>query len=116
MRLVAALLPALMVPAIARGHDFWAERTADGFTVRYGHRGGETLPIVAAKIKTIQCLDEAGALDDVLRSAYFAPQEVTVAARCDALAVFHDGGFYSLTPDGEVNLPKDKAENAVKSW
>ena len=110
---VAALVAA---PALAAAHDFWVERTPEGFLVRYGHRGAEVLAIDAAKVKAIRCVDASGGQRDVVTTARFAPKEIRVAESCAAVSVFHDGGYWSLTPDGEVNLPKTKAENVVKSW
>ena len=110
---VAALMAA---PTLATAHDFWAERTPEGFLVRHGHRGGDVLAIDAAKVKRIRCVDAAGAQRDVVTAARFGPKEVRVAESCDALSVFHDGGYWSLTPDGEVNLPRSKAQSVVKSW
>ena len=110
---VAALVAA---PALAAAHDFWVERTPEGFLVRYGHRGAEVLAIDAAKVKAIRCIDSSGAQKDVVAAARFAPREVRVAESCEAVSVFHDGGYWSLTPDGEVNLPRNKAQSVVKSW
>jgi uncharacterized GH25 family protein len=116
MSKVLAVAFLVAAPAVAAAHDFWVERTPEGFLVRYGHRGGEVLAIEAARVKAIRCLDSAGAHKDLLRSARFAPKEVRFADSCAAVSAFHDGGYWSLTPDGEVNLPKNKAESAVKSW
>lgn len=112
--IVAAAL--LAVPALGAAHDLWVERAPGGFLVRNGHRGGEALAIDAARVKAIRCLDPAGAQRDVLAAARFAPREVRVAEPCAAVSVFHDGGYWSLTPDGEVNLPKNKAQSVVRSW
>jgi len=116
MKLLAVAIAGLLVPSAALAHDFWVERAGEGFAARYGHHGGEVLPIDGGKVKAIRCADKSGAAKDVLAAASFAPREAKVAARCDALSVFYHGGFYSLTPDGEVNLPRNKVENAVKSW
>jgi uncharacterized GH25 family protein len=110
---VAALVAA---PVLAAAHDFWVEQTPEGFLVRYGHRGAEVLSIDAAKVKAIRCVDASGAQRDVVRSARFAPKEIRVAESCAAVSVFHDGGYWSLTPDGEVKLPKNQAHSVVKSW
>lgn len=112
--IVAAAL--LAVPTLGAAHDLWVERAPGGFLVRNGHRGGEALAIDAARVKAIRCLDPAGAQRDVLAAARFAPREVRVAEPCAAVSVFHDGGYWSLTPDGEVNLPKNKAQSVVRSW
>jgi uncharacterized GH25 family protein len=116
MQRILAVAVALASPAIATAHDFWVERTPEGFVVRYGHRGGEVLAIDAAKVKGIRCLDAAGAQKDVVQAARFAAKDVRFTETCAAVSVFHDGGYWSLTPDGEVNLPKNAAASAVKSW
>jgi uncharacterized GH25 family protein len=116
MQRILAVALALAAPAVATGHDFRVERTPQGFSVRLGHRGGEALEIDAAQVKGIRCVDAAGAQTDVLRAARFAPSEVRFTADCAAVSVFRDGGYWSLTPDGEVNLPKSQAASAVKSW
>jgi uncharacterized GH25 family protein len=112
--LVSAALAAL--PALATAHDFWVDRTPDGFAVRRGHRGGELLPVDPARVKVIRCVDAEGAATELRESARPEPGQVRVAGPCAAVSVFHDGGYWSLTPEGEVNLPKNRAEGVVKSW
>lgn len=112
--LLAAAL--LLAPALAAAHDFWVERAGDGFLARYGHRGGELLPIDAARVKAIRCDDGTGAPRDVRAAARLAPTEVRFAATCAVVSVFDDGGYWSLTPDGEVNLPRSQAKDVVRSW
>lgn len=113
---VAAVAVTALLPALASAHDFWAEKAGDGFVVRHGHRGGVLLAVDAGKVKAIRCDDGAGSRRDLLPTARFGPQEVRVAGACAVLTVFNDGGYWSLTPDGEVNLPKDRARNVVRSW
>jgi uncharacterized GH25 family protein len=112
--LAAAVL--VTVPALAAAHDLWVERTPDGFLARYGHRGGEVLGIDRAKVKAIRCLDAGGTQKDVVQAARFAPKEVRVEASCAAISVFQDGGYWSLTPDGEVNRPRTEVREVVRSW
>jgi uncharacterized GH25 family protein len=116
MKLLALALAGLLAPSAGLAHDFWIERAGGAFVARYGHHGGEVLPIDGHKVEALRCAGRAGAAKDVLSAASFSPKEVKVAARCDAVSVYYHGGFYSLTPDGEVNLPKNKAVNAVKAW
>jgi len=108
-------LALLVAPATAIAHDFWLERSGEGLVLRYGHRGGELLAIDRAKVKAVRCLDE-GAVRDLLGAATFAPKEVRVAGRCGAASAFLDGGYWSLTPDGEVNRPRNQVPEAVKAW
>jgi nickel transport protein len=115
MKCCAALLGLLLTPGLALAHDFWLEPANDGLILRYGHRGVELLAIEAGKVKAIRCIDK-GIAKDVLSSATFTPREVRVSAHCDAASAFYYGGFFSLTPDGEVPLPKNEARHAVKAW
>jgi len=112
--LLAAALAA--APALALAHDLWVEPAGDGFVLRLGHRGGELLPVDPAKVKAVRCADAGGAAREVLASARFAPTEVRFPGPCSAVSVFEDGGAWSLTPDGEVNLPRTRAKDAVKAW
>lgn len=111
----ALLLAALVVPEPARAHDFWLEREGAGLVLRSGHRGGELLAIERAKVKAVRCRDEGG-LRDLLPRATFAPKEVRLPGPCGAASASFDGGFWSLTPDGEVNRPRTQVPDAVKAW
>jgi uncharacterized GH25 family protein len=109
------LVCTLLAPATAAAHDFWLEPAGEGLVLRYGHRGGELLAIDQAKVKAVHCLDK-GATRELLGTATFAPKEVTLVGKCGAASAFFDGGYWSLTPDGEVNQPKNQVPQAVKAW
>lgn len=113
---LALAVAGLVAPGAGRAHDFWIERAGDGFVLRYGHRGGAVLPIDAAKVKTIRCGDGAGSAKDVRSTARFSPEAVRFSGACAVVSVLHDGGVWSLTPDGEVNLPRSEVANVVRSW
>lgn len=106
---------ALGIPCLAQAHDFWLERDGAGMTLRYGHRGGQLLAIEESKVKAVRCLDE-GSTRDILPDATFAPKEVKLARVCEAASAVFDGGYWSLTPDGEVNRPKNEVAQVVKAW
>lgn len=110
-----AALSLLIAPALASAHDFWLEREGAGLTLRYGHRGGEMLAIEQSKVRAGRCL-EKGATRDLLPVATFSAREVRFNARCEAASAFFDGGYWTLTPDGEVNKPKNQVAQAVKAW
>ena len=111
--LAAALVAA---PALGAAHDLWVEPEGSGFVVRYGHRGGELLAVEPAKVKVIRCADGAGAPRDVRAAASFSPTEARFPGPCAVASVIEDAGWFSLTPDGEVNLPRTRAKDAVKAW
>jgi nickel transport protein len=110
-----AALVALSVPATARAHDLWMERAGDALVLRYGHRGGEALALERSRVTSFRCV-ESGAGRERLPEAAFAERAVTLSARCRAASAAWDGGFWSLTPDGEVNRPRPQVPEAVKAW
>jgi len=110
-----ALLALLTAPSSAVAHDFWLEAAGDGLALRYGHHGGELLAIERSKVKAARCLEQ-GRARDLLAGATFTGTEVRLAGRCPAASAFLDGGFYSLTPAGEVNRPRNQVPDAVRSW
>jgi nickel transport protein len=110
------VLALLLGAGSAHAHDFWLERQDGAFVLRYGHHGGEVLALDAAKIKTLSCRKGAEAPRNVLASATVAPKQLTFPGPCALVSAFHDGGFWSLTPDGEKNLPRNQVPDAVKSW
>jgi nickel transport protein len=107
---------ALLTSGQALAHDFWLERQAGAFLLRYGHRGGEALPLDAGKLRTLVCRKDKGAAEDLLRKAVVSPTQLSLASSCAVVTAFFDGGFWSLTPDGEKNLPKNQVPDAVKAW
>lgn len=113
--LAFAALLLLCAPGPAAAHDLWLERAGERLVLRYGHRGGELLDLGRARVKSLRCLDR-GVSRDLLPAAVFAPKEVAVAGRCEVATASFDGGIYSLTPDGEVNRPKNQVADAVKAW
>ncbi|MBK9516072.1 MAG: DUF4198 domain-containing protein [Anaeromyxobacter sp.] len=113
--LLCLVVAAAAAPAPAAAHDLWLERAGEALVLRSGHRGGELQAIDRAKVKAVRCLDQRGQRD-LLSAAVFAPKEVTLLARCGAASASVDGGFYSLTPDGEVNRPRNQVADAVKAW
>ncbi len=113
--LLAAVL--LGSPARALAHDLWIERQAGQLVLQQGHRGERALPLDAAKVKALRCVLGEDATPRDLRSAATAePTRVSVRADCAALSALVDGGFHSLTPDGEKPLPRTQVPDAVKAW
>jgi len=104
------------LPAGASAHDLWMEPQGDALVLRYGHRGGESLALDAAKVRTILCRSGSGPAVDVRPASRATAKELRTPGRCDAAGAFLDGGAWSLTPDGERNLPRNQVPDAVRSW
>jgi uncharacterized GH25 family protein len=114
MRTFSIALALLLVPVLARAHDLRVERDGGDLVLRYGH-DAESLTLDASRVKSMRCVQPGGATE--LRDrAGVAPKELRVTARCDVLSASFDGGFWSLTPDGEKPVPRSQAPGAVKSW
>jgi nickel transport protein len=114
--LLVSILSILVWTTDAVAHDLWLEPQGGTFVLRYGHRGGEALALDAAKLRGLACRKDGGPAQNLLKSAVVAPKQVSLQATCSVLSAFLDGGFWSLTPDGEKNLPKNQVPDAVKSW
>jgi nickel transport protein len=113
-RLIVLLAATISLPALA--HDLWIEKEGSEYVLRYGHRGAEVLPLEEAKLKHIFCMDDKGQKVDVRSEAVIEPKVVRIKATCKCLSIFYHGGFYSITPEGEKNLPKNQVKDVVKSW
>ena len=114
--LLSIALACLALPPGAGAHDLWLEPQGDALVLRYGHRGGELLDLDASKVKVIRCKRGDAPAKDVRVTSVTAPKELRTPSGCEIGSAFLDGGFWSLTPDGEKNLPKDKVPDAVRSW
>lgn len=115
LRLLALTL--LLSPAAARAHELRLERQGPELVLRFGH-AGESHDLSADRVRSLRCVEEggAGAPRELRASASVSARELRVAARCQAASAAFDGGFWSLTPDGEKNLPRTQVPDAVKSW
>jgi nickel transport protein len=102
----------------ARAHDLWLEKEDGGFGLYYGHKysdhGGATL--VEYQIEWVRealCFDAAGA-----RVPFQAEETYPYRMRgaCAAAHVSISSGYWTKTPYGTQNLPKNEARMPVESW
>ena len=106
----------LSLPGGALAHDLWLEPHGAALVLRYGHRGGQVLDLDAAKVKSVRCQMGGAPARDVRAASTTGPKELRTPSRCDLASAFLDVGFWSLTPDGERNLPRTQVPDAVRSW
>jgi hypothetical protein len=105
-----------LLPAAALAHDLWLERQGTGFVLQYGQRGSQVLALDAGQVKSVRCLKAGAPATELRPQARVAPTQLSVPGTCDVIAAFADGGFWSLTPDGEKHLPRRQCPDAVNSW
>ncbi|HET8733388.1 MAG TPA: DUF4198 domain-containing protein [Anaeromyxobacteraceae bacterium] len=118
LRIPTALLvaAAIALPATAAAHDLWLEADGGALVLRTGHRGSAPRPLDASRVTSILCLRGAPPAAEVRPAATAAATEVRIPGRCDVASALLDGGYWSLTPDGERNLPRTRVPDAVRSW
>jgi hypothetical protein len=109
-----AALAVACVAGRAAAHDLRLERTPDGFVARIAH-DGEAVPLDATKVKAIRCL-AGGAVRELRGDAAGSKREVRIPGRCEVVSARVENGYFILTPDGEKNLPRTQAPDAVKAW
>jgi nickel transport protein len=106
----------MLAPGTPGAHDLWLEPQGDALVLRHGHRGRTLRHLDAAKVKVVRCQRGGAPAADVRAASRTTPKELRTPSRCDVASAFLDGGFWSRTPDGDKNLPKNEVPDAVRSW
>jgi nickel transport protein len=114
--LLAALL--IAVTGEASAHDLWLEREDEGLSLHYGHKysdhGGATFVEYPVEwVREVLCFDATGA-----RISFQAEETYPYRIRgeCAAAHVSISSGYWTKTPYGTRNVPKDEAKMPVESW
>jgi nickel transport protein len=113
-----AVLIGLFVSAQCGAHDLWIERDGPRHTLAYGHErsaheGAKSLEYKAVSVKGAECVDTAG---NSVKSRFTQGFPATLNGDC-AASLFHvSSGYWSKTPYGTKNLPKDEAGAVLDSW
>ncbi len=108
------ILSFMLLFAHAIAHDFWIGRDGSGFRIYYGHFPKELIHYDPEKLTNVKCYDKD--LKEISFQKVVDSKGVLIKGECAVITAEYRAGFFSVTPDGEVNKPKDRVENAVKSW
>ena len=84
---ILAMLSVLTWTRAAMAHDFCRNHKG-AFALRYGHRGGEALPLDAGKLKALSCRKDGGAHQNLFKSAVPSPRQISLTATCALLSAF----------------------------
>jgi hypothetical protein len=117
MRRLLALL-VIAVTSEASGHDLWLEKEDGGFGLHYGHkysdhRGDTFVEYPVEWVREVRCFDAAGA------GIPFQSEEASpyrIRGDCAAVHVSFSSGYWTKTPYGTRNVPKNEARMVVESW
>ena len=118
MRISTAFLATLLTAATAQAHDLWLDHKANGYELLYGHRhsghsGQDTIEYKPDAVKQVVCFDTNGkAIGQGATESYPA----RLAGDCATAYALLSSGYWTKTPYGNKNVPKDQVEVAVSSW
>ncbi len=101
----------------AHAHALWIERTDEGLTLLSGHRhshheGAELIEYPLTHVLEAVCFDLGGEPSVIEPTA----TPVRFPGECAACTALLSSGYWTKTPRGTKNLPKDEAESPLRSW
>jgi nickel transport protein len=101
----------------AHAHDLWLERENQDLVLYYGHlstahSSSKRLAYQPENIE-VSCLDANGHAQAVTLTR---ASSLRIHTPCALTRVIRDSGYWSKTPYGTKNLPKNQAEAVVRSW
>lgn len=112
---LAQTLTLLSLPVLA--HDLWIERAGGAYTLYNGHKhsghgGDKVIPYGPAFVTEAICFDTKGLIKREAKGG----SPFRLEGECAVLTIAASSGYWSKTPKGTQNVPKDEARQVVKSW
>jgi nickel transport protein len=109
---------AALFPAMASGHDLWIERNGPLHSLIYGHErsgheGSKRLEYKPESVQQARCFDTTG---QEIRVDPGKQYPVTLKGDCAVSWFLLSSGYWSKTPYGTKNLPKNEAGAVMDSW
>jgi len=103
-------------------HDLWLEKEGNKLVLYYGHKyphdknehSVKKLKYNPSNVKSVICIDKKGNKREIPFSKKY-PVSIE-ANNCEIIYVIYSSGYWTKTPYGEVNKPKNEVDMAVKSW
>jgi nickel transport protein len=108
----------LLLHGSVQAHDLWIERDGALHTLAYGHErsgheGAKTLEYKPESVKQSTCFNPAGREIAADRGRGYP---ATLRGDCAASWFLVSSGYWSKTPYGTRNLPKNEAGMVITSW
>jgi nickel transport protein len=112
------LLLLMLLPSLVLGHDLWIERSGPMHSLSYGHErsgheGTKRLEYKPETVKQVVCYNASG---QEQRAEQGRGYPVTLNGDCAAAWFLVSSGYWSKTPYGTKNLPKNEAGAVIDSW
>ena len=113
---LAAGFALLCAPAAA--HDYWIERSGDGYALYQGHvhsahKGEDRIPYDPAIVKRVACLRQEG---DIAAPEPSRTYPVRVPAGCAAVLIDASSGYWTQTLTETIQKPKTEVRGALRGW
>ncbi len=108
----------ILMSPFSFSHDIWIEKGGNFYVLYYGHKGtahqGEKeIKYDLNNVLEIQCFDE-----NLKPQKFEVLKEypLKISKNCSVLYILFSSGYWTKTPYGTENLPKNKVKMAVDSW
>lgn len=115
---LAVIVGLVLLATPAAAHDYWIERSDDGYTLFQGHvyashKGEERVPYDPAIVERIACVRADG---DVTTLEPVRAYPVRVSARCSAVLIEVSSGYWTQTLTETIQKPKSAVLGALRGW
>lgn len=99
-------------------HDIWIEKVGKDFFLNYGHHKHghsqeEKLPYKVENVMEVKCFDKDLKIINVKVSKEYP---LKVEGDCAFIYILYSSGYWTKTPYGTENVPKNKANVPIESW
>ncbi len=108
----------LIIFNVSFAHDMWVENKNGTYTLFYGHKHPaeneqQFIKYNPSKVKKILCVDEEGTIKNI---SFKKEYPVKITKQCSILYVEFFSGYWTKTPYGTKNRPKNEVKLPIKSW
>lgn len=105
-------------PIPATSHDLWIDRNGPLHTLAYGHErsgheGAKRLEYKPDYVQQVRCFETSG---QEIRAELGRQYPVSLKGDCATSWFLLSSGYWSKTPYGTKNLPKNEAGAVIDSW
>ncbi len=115
---MAFIFVLILISSLSFSHNMWIERQGNFYVLHYGHRhsthgGKKEIRYDSNNVLEVQCFDEnlKAQKVDILKE-----YPLKIFGNCSNLYILFSSGYWTKTPYGTENLPKNKVKMAVDSW
>ncbi|RUM50427.1 MAG: DUF4198 domain-containing protein [Hydrogenothermus sp.] len=104
--------------SLVYAHDLWIEKSQDKYVLYYGHKysshgGKKLIKYNPENIQSVKCIDKDGNKIEIdVKKEY----PLVINKNCATIYVDISSGYWTKTPYGTINKPKNQIDTPIKSW